>query len=165
MILLIRNLCCEDLFNIGIYRFIQTKIYFIVCISMYAKNPACMHVCNWYHHDIWRSLDGSRTWDHRIRHHHLCSCKVLFVWHQLNRPDKHREKHTHKHTGWKRYHLAITGNKYGINGSLFFPWEKFNYREISYISRPLVGNKIVDRSDLVGVSPVGPAPTTSSFST
>ena len=29
----------------------------------------------------------------------------------------------------------------------------------------LVGNKIVDRSDVVGASPVGAAPTTSSFST
>ena len=29
----------------------------------------------------------------------------------------------------------------------------------------LVGNKIVDHSDVVGASPVGAAPTTSSFST
>ena len=33
------------------------------------------------------------------------------------------------------------------------------------IRRTLVGNYIVDRSDVVGASPVGPAPTTSSFST
>ena len=33
------------------------------------------------------------------------------------------------------------------------------------ISRTLVGNKIVDNSDVVGPSPVGAAPTTSSFST
>ena len=33
------------------------------------------------------------------------------------------------------------------------------------ISRTLVGNKIVDYSDVVGASPVGAAPTTSSFST
>ena len=33
------------------------------------------------------------------------------------------------------------------------------------ISRTLVGNKIVDNSDVVGASPVGAAPTTSSFST
>ena len=39
------------------------------------------------------------------------------------------------------------------------------YRETSDISRTLVGNKIVDNSDVVGVSPVGAAPTTSSFST
>ena len=35
----------------------------------------------------------------------------------------------------------------------------------SNISRTLVGNKIVDNSDVVGASPVGAAPTTSSFST
>ena len=40
-----------------------------------------------------------------------------------------------------------------------------NYREVSNIRSTLVGNKIVDRSDVVGASPVGAAPTTSSFST
>ena len=35
----------------------------------------------------------------------------------------------------------------------------------SNISCILVGNKIVDHSDVVGASPVGAAPTTSSFST
>ena len=39
------------------------------------------------------------------------------------------------------------------------------YRQVSNISRTLVGNKIVDHSDAVGASPVGAAPTTSSFST
>ena len=40
-----------------------------------------------------------------------------------------------------------------------------NYRQVSNISRTLVGNKIVDHSDVVGASPVGAVPTTSSFST
>ena len=39
------------------------------------------------------------------------------------------------------------------------------YCQVSNISRSLVGNKIVDHSDVVGASPVGTAPTTSSFST
>ena len=39
------------------------------------------------------------------------------------------------------------------------------YRQVSNISRTLVDNKIVDHSDVVGASPVGAAPTTSSFST
>ena len=39
------------------------------------------------------------------------------------------------------------------------------YRKTSNISRTLVGNKIVDNSDVVGASPVAAAPTTSSFST
>ena len=42
---------------------------------------------------------------------------------------------------------------------------KPKYRKVSNISRTLVGNKIVDHSDVVGASPVGAAPTTSSFST
>ena len=37
--------------------------------------------------------------------------------------------------------------------------------QFSNIRRTLVGNEIVDHSDVVGASPVGAAPTTSSFST
>ena len=40
-----------------------------------------------------------------------------------------------------------------------------HYRKTSNISRTLAVNKIVDNSDVVGASPVGAAPTTSSFST
>ena len=40
-----------------------------------------------------------------------------------------------------------------------------SYRKVSNIRRTLVGNKVVDHSDVVGASPVGAAPTTSSFST
>ena len=38
------------------------------------------------------------------------------------------------------------------------------YRKISNIRCTLVGNKIVDHSDVVGASPVGAAPTKTSFS-
>ena len=40
-----------------------------------------------------------------------------------------------------------------------------HYHKTSNISRTLVGNKIVDNSDVVGAAPVGTTPTTSSFST
>ena len=46
--------------------------------------------------------------------------------------------------------------------SLYLP---LDYRQVSNIRRTLVGNQIVDHSDVVGASPVGAAPTTSSFST
>ena len=39
------------------------------------------------------------------------------------------------------------------------------YCEVSNISRTSIGNEIVDHTDLVGSSPVGAAPTPSSFST
>ena len=39
------------------------------------------------------------------------------------------------------------------------------YHKTSNIRRTVAGNKIVDHSDVVGASPVGAAPTTSSFST
>ena len=40
-----------------------------------------------------------------------------------------------------------------------------NYRQVSNIRRTLVAIKIVDHSDVVGASPAGAAPTTSSLST
>ena len=39
------------------------------------------------------------------------------------------------------------------------------YRQVSNMRRTLVGNKIVDHSDVVGAAPVGAAPTTSSILT
>ena len=42
---------------------------------------------------------------------------------------------------------------------------KLIYREVSNVRRTLVGNQMVDHSDVVVASPVGAAPITSSFST
>ena len=42
-------------------------------------------------------------------------------------------------------------------------WVKHKYRQTSAIRITLLGNKIVDHSDVAGASPVGAAPTTSSF--
>ena len=42
---------------------------------------------------------------------------------------------------------------------------RFKYRQTYNIRRTLVGNKIVDHSDVVGASPVAAAPTTSSYLT
>ena len=47
----------------------------------------------------------------------------------------------------------------------FFVKQFIIYRQVFNISHTLVGNEIVDHSDVVGASPVGAAPTTSSFST
>ena len=45
------------------------------------------------------------------------------------------------------------------------PDMNIEYRQTTNISHTLVSNKIIDISDVVGASPVGVAPTTSSFST
>ena len=52
-----------------------------------------------------------------------------------------------------------------LDKCMFIKYEIWSYRQVSNISRTLVGNKIVDHSDVVEASPVGGAPTTSSFST
>ena len=44
-------------------------------------------------------------------------------------------------------------------------WTHAVYRKTPIISRTLVANQIVEHLDVVGASPVGVAPTTSSFST
>ena len=56
-------------------------------------------------------------------------------------------------------------NIYHVSLEEFSSVINLQYRKTSNISRTLVGNKIVDNSDVVGASPVGAAPTTSSFST
>ena len=52
-----------------------------------------------------------------------------------------------------------------FNHAISYVCLRINYRKVSNIRRTLVWNKIIDHSDVVGASPVGAAPTTSSFST
>ena len=65
-------------------------------------------------------------------------------------------------------HISITFNSFHFRS--WFQDKRFctvclYYRTTSNISRTLVGKEIVDNSDVVGASPVGADPTTSSFST
>ena len=59
--------------------------------------------------------------------------------------------------------LYITGSTNSVDVEHFIG--QLYYRQVSNISSTLVGNKIVDHSDVVGASPVGAAPIISSFST
>ena len=52
-----------------------------------------------------------------------------------------------------------------INKSLKYQLSNLAYCQTSNIERILVGNEIVNHSDVVGASPVSTAKTTSSFST
>ena len=76
---------------------------------------------------------------------------------------------------FKQIQLEIASTLYGLSWSTqnMFTCQGLNkmsqhfanYRKTSNIRCTIVGNKIVDHSDVVGASPVGSAPTTSSFST
>ena len=55
----------------------------------------------------------------------------------------------------KQTHVITIKNQFG----------DVKYRQISNFRRSLIGNKIVDHSDVVGASPVGAVPTTAAFST
>ena len=67
------------------------------------------------------------------------------------------------------YKFSADGEFWFVICGWFVFWKRISihetYRKTSNISRTLVGNKIADNSDVVGASPVGVAPTTSSFST
>ena len=60
--------------------------------------------------------------------------------------------------------MSVYFTMYLVRDDLINRWNQI-YRQVSDIRRSLEGNKIVDHSDVVGASPVGAAPTTSSFST
>ena len=77
---------------------------------------------------------------------HLLVCYVMCLWYSLSI-------------------RLFSFNMQDVYGKLFFFKHFSHYRPVSNIRRTLVGNEIVDHSDVVGASPVGAAPTTSSFST
>ena len=84
------------------------------------------------------------------------SLKYEFVWHHNTAMD------------WST--ANNNGERILSSNVRFIPCVRINknvheiiYRQVSNIRNTLVGNKIVDHSDVVGASPVSAAPTTSSF--
>ena len=59
---------------------------------------------------------------------------------------------------------TMTADDLVMQGAKIWATLLLTYRKTFNISRTLVGNKIVVTSDVVGASPVGAAPPTSSFS-
>ena len=64
---------------------------------------------------------------------------------------------------WYSHAVACNNTTYFFN--MRASYSSMIYHQVSNINCTLVGNKLVDHSDVVGVSPVGAAPTTSSFLT
>ena len=85
-------------------------------------------------------------------------CFTTAIWRCL-KPFSQRQRsfrwklRSHSLKVFRRRHTAVSNTVFST------------YRQVSNIRRTLVGNKIVDHSDVVGASPVGAAPTKSSFST
>ena len=61
-------------------------------------------------------------------------------------------------------HPSLSSEFHSYTKMWTYEFNESEYRQVSNISRTLVGNKIVDHTDAVGASPIGAAPTTSSFS-
>ena len=61
--------------------------------------------------------------------------------------------------------VSVESDIYCFRQNVAHVTDRRMYRQISNISRTLVGNYIVDHPDVVGTSPVRAAPTTSLFST
>ena len=79
----------------------------------------------------------------------------------LNRLFRRRSKKTSKEYILRKL-VHVHAHTYIFKHLCPYRW---TYCQVSNISGTLVGNKIVDHSDVVGAAPVGAAPTTSSFST
>ena len=88
---------------------------------------------------------------HIRRYHNTIELQLLDFW--VSFSDNHMSPLSHK-KGWL-LNWTIISDVHSVTA----------YRQVSNISRTLVGNWIVDHSNVVGASPVGAAPTTSSFST
>ena len=94
-----------------------------------------------------------------------CAPAILRIWQEAHeqvqiKPDcRHRRSHMGTSCYSTSVHASFPRPNFGPLG------QKKTYRKVSNIRRTLVGNKIVDHSDVVGASPVGAAPTISSFST
>ena len=67
--------------------------------------------------------------------------------------------------GWQLINGSIRWPLHEVIGRVAENESLLFYRKTSNIRRTLSGYEIVDHSDVVGASPVGAAPTTSSFST
>ena len=68
-------------------------------------------------------------------------------------------------TIWSQFRGLKFVSQHGTEDAITFNMTyQETHRQVSDIRRTLVGNSIVDHSDVVGASPVGDAPTTSSFS-
>ena len=91
----------------------------------------------------------TNLWEHQV-----CLCTMLSCINQ----------NTGSHQTWN----SLFSQKISILTPRYVSTVNYDilmYRQVSNIRHTLEGNKIVDHSDVVGASPVGAAPTTSSFST
>ena len=103
----------------------------------------------------YSSVSESQGIEYNVRSVLLC-CVLFLLYHNLL-----------VHCGGVPFTMVLMGVKRSTTWILL-SMDLYMYltcRQVSNIRRTLVGNYIFDHSDVVGASPVGAAPTTSSFST
>ena len=134
----------------------------------------------WQH--IWWQYTTRQTVQTAVRFHSTCTiyegtdiCHCVRRWH-ASMPWQHGEaimsEFLHEMercfksmTPGSQMHLLLCTVVASAWTFRSWPIPQNRYRQVSNIRRTLVGNKIVDHSGVVGASPVGAAPTTSSLST
>ena len=84
----------------------------------------------------------------------VCIFFSLFFWNNSHHPVQMQQTQANI--------ISCATTVRGLNRACHQPYQ-WNNRQTSNISRTLAGNKMTDHSDVVGASPVGAAPTTSSF--
>ena len=89
--------------------------------------------------------------------------EIILCIHQTN--ERWHYNVTSSVVGWVHAQNDIYADLSEISQLQTISSQNVYYHQVSNISRTLVGNTIVDHSDLVAASPFGAAPTTSSFPT
>ena len=100
--------------------------------------------------------------------HYLTQCWLIInevLWHSSEIKFTENTHDSNLQDEFEYYNFKILLHLPGVNELITDDIAIAKYRQVSNIRHTLVGNKIVDHSDVVGASPVSAAPTTSSFST
>ena len=126
------------------------------CRMFWKKNAYLSFSNNAGHNGVHSSRPIEAIWHHRAWTTHFRHYWLVVWWHQASTElclfsikFSDISMHFLLPSWWSRYHQQAFST----------------YRQTSNISRTLVGTKIVDHPDVVGASPIGAAPTTSSFLT
>ena len=111
---------------------------------------SCINLSNWtLRNKLQRNFDWNTNYSIEGNAFENVVFKITIIWFRPQFDMKWEQIH------W--CHMSVSAKQ-------TWAWTN-DYRKVSNIRRTLLGNKIVDHSDVVGASPVGAAPTTSSFST
>ena len=150
----------KTIFTVSMYSWYRETVMRRGLCTMCDQSLSALCLCNRWQVTGMLSLAGH--WQGRqALSNHVCAHSLISMSHMICLQHLARAC-SEQYIGQLLFCLSITWSRcpHCLSGSV-----NHDYRQVSNIRRTLVGNKIVDHSDVVGAPPVGAAPTTSSFST